>query len=85
VPGRVGNDELALGRGEVPVRHVDSDSLFALGAQAVRQQSQIGVILAAVAAGFLDRGKLIFKDRLRVEEQPSDERALAVVVTCTKF
>ena len=41
VPGRVGDDELALGRGEVAVGHVDRDALLALGAQAVGQQRQV--------------------------------------------
>src|SRR5690606_21487429 len=34
VAGRVGDDELAFGRGEVAVRDVDGDALFALGLQA---------------------------------------------------
>ncbi len=38
VAGRVGDDEAAPRRREVPVRHVDGDLLLALGAQAVGHQ-----------------------------------------------
>jgi hypothetical protein len=40
-PGGVGDDELALGRGEVAVGHVDGDALLALGAQAVGEQREV--------------------------------------------
>jgi hypothetical protein len=47
VAGRVGDDELALGRGEVAVRDVDRDALLALGAQAVGEQREVRVVVAA--------------------------------------
>ena len=50
VPGRVGDDELAARRREVAVRDVDGDALLALGAQAVGEQREVGVVEAAVAA-----------------------------------
>ena len=50
VPGGVGDDELALGRGEVAVGDVDGDALLALGPQAVGEQRQVGVLVAALAA-----------------------------------
>ena len=39
--GRIGDDEFAFGRGEVAVRDVDGDALFAFGAQAIGKQRQI--------------------------------------------
>jgi len=49
VPGRVGDDELALRRCEEAVGDVDGDSLLALGAQAVGQQRQVQGAVAAAA------------------------------------
>ena len=79
VAGSVGDDEFPLGRGEVAVRDVDGDALFALGAQAVGHQSQVGVVVSAFLGGALDRGQLVFHDGLGVVQQPADERGLAVV------
>ena len=79
VAGRVGDDELALRRGEVAVGDVDGDALLALGPQAVGEQRQVRVLVAPLAAGALDRLELVLEDRLRVVEQPPDERRLAVV------
>ncbi len=75
----VGDDELALRGGEVAVGDVDRDALLALGPQAVGEQRQVRVLVAPVAAGALDRLELVLEDRLRVVEQATDERALAVV------
>ncbi len=47
VPGAVGDDEAALGRGEVAVGHIDRDPLLALGAEPVGQQRQVERALAA--------------------------------------
>ncbi len=66
VPGGVGDDELAPRRGEVPVGHVDRDALLALGAQAVGEQGQVHVLVAAVEAGALDRLDLVGEDGLGV-------------------
>ena len=79
VAGRVGDDELAPRRGEVAVGDVDGDALLALGAQAVGQQRQVDLGVAAPAAGPLDGGELVLEDALRVVQQAADERALAVV------
>ena len=49
VPGGVGDDELAPRRGEVAVGDVDGDALLALGAQAVGEQREVGVLVAAGA------------------------------------
>ena len=49
VAGRVGDDELALRRREVAVRDVDGDALLALGAQAVGEQREVHLLLAAQA------------------------------------
>ena len=79
VPGSVGDDELAARGGEVPVRHVDGDALLALGAEAVGEQREVGVVEAAVATRALDRLELVLEDLLGLEQQTADERALAVV------
>ena len=51
VPGGVGDDELALRRGEVAVGHVDGDALLALGPQPVGEQGQVRLHLPALLAG----------------------------------
>ena len=79
VTGTVGDDEAAARGHERAVGDVDRDALLALGPQAVHQQRQVGVVVAALAAGALDGLQLVGHQRLGVEEQPADERALAVV------
>ncbi len=79
VTGRVGDDELAARGGEVAVRDVDRDALLALGAQAVGEEGKVGVVEPAVAARTLDRLELVLEDLLGLEQEPPDERALAVV------
>ena len=79
VAGRVGDDELALRRREVAVGDVDGDALLALGPQAVGEQREVHLFLAAQARGVLERVERVLEDLLRVVEQPPDERALAVV------
>jgi hypothetical protein len=76
---RVGDDEFAARRGEVTVGHVDGDALLPLGAEAVGEQRQVDLALAAAFAQPLDGFELVFKDRLRVVKQASDERAFPVV------
>ncbi len=79
VTGGVGDDELAGRGGEVAVGHVDGDALLPLGPEAVGQQGQVGVLVAALAADPLHRLELVLEDGLGVVEQAPDERALAVV------
>ncbi len=79
VAGRVGDDELALRGREVAVGDVDGDALLALGAQAVGQEREVHLFLAAQPRRVLERVERVFEDLLRVVEQPPDERALAVV------
>jgi hypothetical protein len=79
VPGCVRDDELAPWRREVAVGDVDGDPLLTLRSQAVGQQGQVGVAVAALAARALDRLELVGEDRLRVVEEPTDQRRLAVV------
>ena len=45
----VGDDELALWRGEIAVGHVDGDALLALGPQPVGEQRQVGLGVARAA------------------------------------
>jgi hypothetical protein len=79
VARRVRDDELALGGREVAVGDVDRDALLPLGPQAVGQQRQVRVVEALVTAGALHGLELVLEDLLRVEQQPADERRLAVV------
>ena len=78
-PGRVGELEAAARRDERAVRDVDRDPLLALGAQAVGEQREVDVVVAAPARRVLDVLELVDEDLLRVVEQPADQRRLAVV------
>src|SRR5664280_2117223 len=75
----VGDDELAGRGGEVAVGHVDGDALLALGPQAVGQQREVRVVVAALDRHPLHGLELVLEDRLRIVEQTSDQGALAVV------
>jgi hypothetical protein len=79
VPRRVGEDEAAPWRGEVAVGDVDRDALLALGAQAIGEQRQVQVAVAATLGGLHHVLELIGQDLLRVVEQAPDQRRLAVV------
>ncbi len=79
VPRRVGDDEFPLGRGEITVSDVDGDALFAFGAQAVGEQSQIERAGGAVHRRFGDRCELVFVNAVGIVQQPADQRALAIV------
>ena len=57
VARRVGDDELALRRGEVAVGHVDGDALFALGLQAVGQQRQVDRLAVGTCAPACPAGR----------------------------
>ncbi len=81
VAGRVGDDELALRRGEEAVGDVDGDALLALGLQPVDEQREIDVVAgrAVLPRVLFERGQLVLEDQLGVVEQASDQRRLAVV------
>jgi hypothetical protein len=79
VARRVGDDELAPRRVEVAVRHVDRDALLALRAQAVGEQGEVHVAVAAPLGRLLDVLELVLEDRLGVEQQAADQGRLAVV------
>jgi hypothetical protein len=64
---------------EVAVGDVDRDALLALGAQAVGEQGEVDVAVAASARGLLDVLELVLEDRLGVVQEPADERRLAVI------
>ena len=79
VARRVGDDELAARRGEVAVGDVDRDALLALGAEAVGEVGEIDLAAAGDVGGAFQRLDLVLHQRLRIVEQPADERGLAVV------
>jgi hypothetical protein len=76
VAGCVGDDELAPPGGEVAVRHVDGDALLALGLQAVGEQREVD---RGAGGALFQRIQLVGQDGAAVEQQPADQRALAVV------
>ncbi len=81
-PGRIGDDELALGRREIAIRDVDRDALLALGFEPVRQQRQIDFIAdSALVLSARNGGQLIRQQGLAVVQQTADQRAFAVVHT----
>ena len=85
VTGRIGDDELALGGREIAIRHVDGDALLALGLEAVGEQRQIDFIAdGALVLHPRQRRQLVRQYRLAVEQQPADQRALAVVDTARR-
>jgi hypothetical protein len=64
---------------EVAVGDVDRDALLALGAQAVGQQGEVDVAVAAPPRRLLYVLELVLEDRLRVVQEAADEGGLAVV------
>jgi len=81
VPGRVGDDERALGRREEAVGDVDRDALLPLRLQPVDQKREIDPLAQRAVffgVGF-ERLQLVFHDQPGVVEQPTDQGRLAVV------
>jgi len=66
VAGAVGDDEVAMRRGEVAVGDVDRDALLALGPQPIGEQGQVDVVVATALADRRDVFELVLEDRLRV-------------------
>jgi hypothetical protein len=79
VAGRVRELKATAWRHERAVRDVDRDPLLALRAQAVGEEGEVHVRIAAALRRFLDVLHLVDEDLLRVVEQPADQRRLAVV------
>ena len=70
----VGEDVAPRFGREEPVRHIDGDALFALGAQTVRQR---GKVRDTLVVG--DGVQMIGRQAVGVVQQAADQRALAVV------
>src|SRR5215204_1710201 len=81
VAGRIRDDELAPVRGEESIRHVNGDALLALRGQPVHEQCEVEILTlcAHTARVGLQCYEMVLEEHLRVIEQPSNERALAVV------
>ena len=81
VTGRVGDDEPPPRRAEITIGDVDGDALFAFGFKAVHQQCRIKVARhSAMRPGIArQRGELIVENQRRIEQEPADQRRLAVV------
>ena len=78
VPGRVGDDELALGSRKVAVRNVDRDALFALRLEAIGEQRKVDLHARATRRS-LHRGQLVFVDAVRIVQKTTDQRGFAVI------
>ena len=78
-PGASASWKRRRARDERAVGDVDRDPLLPLGAQAVGQERQVDVAVAAAQRGLLDLLELVGEDLLRVVEQPAEQRRLAVV------
>ena len=79
VTGRVREDEPPPGRREITPRDVYRDPLLAFRAEPVREEREIGSLKAAALADLRDVLDLIGHERLRVEEQAPEERALPII------
>jgi hypothetical protein len=77
--GHVGDDELAPRCMEVAVCDVDRYAVLALRSQAVGEQCEIHVPVAALDARAYDVLELVLEDLLRVVEEAPDQGGLAVV------
>jgi hypothetical protein len=74
VPRGVGDDELPPRCREVAVGDIDRDALLPLGPEAVGEQGEVDLLVAALLAHPLDRRQLILEDCLAVVEEPTDQR-----------
>ena len=77
----VGDNELALVGGEIPVGNINGDALLALRLQAVHQQGQVQLLAGGAHPGTVgfQAGHVILIDHLGVMEQAADQRAFTVV------
>ena len=81
VAGGVGDDEFAFRRRKEPVGDVDGDALLALGVEPVDEEGEIEIAAGGAMPPRIafQRRQLILENLLRLEEQPPDQRRLAVV------
>ena len=72
---------LRRGGREVAVGDIDGDALLALGLQPVGEQREVDLVAGRSLGGPVgfEAGELVLVDHLRVVEQATDERRLAVV------
>ncbi|CAB4553787.1 unannotated protein [freshwater metagenome] len=75
----VSNNECALRRREIAIRHVNGDALFAFGTQTISQQSQVQRSVAITGARFFNGRQLILKNSFSVVQQTANQRRFAVV------
>ncbi len=81
VTRRISDDEVAAVGREVAVGHVDRDPLLPLGGETVDEQRKVDVLplRAHLPRVRLEGRELILEDHLRIEQEPADERRLAVI------
>ena len=75
----VGDDELAMGGGEVAVGNINGDSLLPLGAQSISKLGKVDGGSGIPIGYFGHRAHMIFVDVLRVVKQAADQRGFAIV------
>ncbi len=73
------DDKFPVGGRRIAIGDVDGDALFALGTQPVSDEGEVNLTQAASLRSGFDGRQLIVEELPGVEEQPADERALAVV------
>ena len=83
VARRIGDDELPLGCGEIPVCDIDRDALFAFCAQSIGEQREVHDSSRLVHGGLGDGAELVLVHSLRVVEEAADERGFSIVDTAT--
>jgi hypothetical protein len=79
VARRIGNDESASRRREIPIGDVDRNSLLALSAKPVREQRKINEPGRPIDLALLHRSELIFIDSFGIMQKPADQRGFPVV------
>ncbi len=78
---RICDDELPFWCGEIPVSHINSNSLLTFCAKTISKQSEVDVFISPLSAGFLDRIVLILENGFGIVQQPANQRALAIIYT----
>ena len=81
VARRVTDDELARGGGEVAIRHINGDPLFAFALEPINEQREVEFAGLGSHRFRVTRcsGKRVFVNHVRVVQESPNERALAII------
>ena len=85
--GSICDDEFATFGIEIPVSHINGNTLLTLSLQTIHQQGQINLLTLRTPAltVSLHGRHVIFKNLLRVVQQAANQRTLAVIDTATGY